>query len=147
MKVDIGPIKRAKTKKSMPSTIVQCTNNAAIQSEEKDNERPDEAFVTSQAKRKGLSNASSGRIRVTCPAHHFGPISAEHDPERGTGVLVGETWSDRMHCRQWGAHRPHVAGIAGQAVAGAQSIILSGALLDACVGPGCIVPKPLEHHR
>jgi E3 ubiquitin-protein ligase UHRF1 len=83
--------------------------------------------MTENAKRKGLSNAASGRMRVTCPEHHFGPIGAEFDPERGLGVQVGECWQNRLHCRQWGAHRPHVAGIAGQSTAGAQSVVLSGA--------------------
>jgi hypothetical protein len=36
------------------------------------------------------------------------------------GILVGEWWQDRLDCRQWGAHRPHVAGIAGQSSTGAQ---------------------------
>ena len=93
----------------------------------KDSERPDEAFTTENAKRKGLSNACSGRMRVTCPLHHFGPIGLEYDPERGLGVCVGDTWTSRLHCRQWGAHVPHVAGIAGQSRVGAQSIVLSGA--------------------
>lgn len=43
--------------------------------------RPDEAFVTERAVKTGRANASSGRIRVTIPNDHFGPILAEHDPE------------------------------------------------------------------
>ena len=65
-------------------------------------------------------------FQVTSPRDHFGPIPAEFDPERKKGVLVGEYWSDRLECRQWGAHLPHVAGIAGQAKVGAQSVALSG---------------------
>ena len=42
------------------------------------------------------------------------------------GVRVGESWKDRLDCRQWGAHFPHVAGIAGQSNVGAQSVVLSG---------------------
>ena len=42
------------------------------------------------------------------------------------GVRVGESWKDRLDCRQWGAHFPHVAGIAGQSGVGAQSVVLSG---------------------
>ena len=42
------------------------------------------------------------------------------------GVRVGEFWNDRLDCRQWGAHFPHVAGIAGQSTQGAQSVVLSG---------------------
>ncbi len=42
------------------------------------------------------------------------------------GVKVGEFWKDRLDCRQWGAHFPHVAGIAGQSGQGAQSVVLSG---------------------
>ncbi len=33
--------------------------------------------------RAGRANASSGRIMVTVPQDHFGPIPPEHDP-RGT---------------------------------------------------------------
>jgi len=36
------------------------------------------------------------------------------------GVQVGDWWKDRLDCRQWGAHLPHVAGIAGQSHTGAQ---------------------------
>lgn len=36
------------------------------------------------------------------------------------GVVVGDWWKDRLDCRQWGAHFPHVAGIAGQSNVGAQ---------------------------
>lgn len=46
------------------------------------------------------------------------------------GVLVGDSWKDRLDCRQWGAHLPHVAGIAGQSKIGAQSVVLSGGYED-----------------
>ncbi|KAL5726364.1 RING-type E3 ubiquitin transferase [Ranunculus cassubicifolius] len=92
--------------------------------------RPDKAFTTERAKKTGLANACSGKIFVTVPSDHFGPILAENDPERNQGVLVGETWEDRMECRQWGAHLPHVAGIAGQSDYGAQSVALSGGYED-----------------
>ena len=35
-----------------------------------------------------------------------------------------------MECMQWGAHFPHVAGIAGQSTYGAQSVALSGGYKD-----------------
>nr|ADR79438.1 VARIANT IN METHYLATION-like protein [Liriodendron tulipifera] len=92
--------------------------------------RPDKAFTTERAKRAGKANACSGKIFVTVPPDHFGPIPAENDPERNQGVLVGESWEDRMECRQWGAHLPHVAGIAGQSDYGAQSVALSGGYED-----------------
>lgn len=92
-------------------------------------DRPDEAFTTDRAVRSGRANAASGRIMVTTPQDHFGPIPPEHDP-RGTGVRVGEWWKDRMDCRQWGTHLPHVAGIAGQSTVGAQSVVLSGGYED-----------------
>lgn len=92
--------------------------------------RPDKAFVTDRAKKAGKANACSGKIFVTIPQDHFGPIPPENDLERGQGVLVGETWEDRMECRQWGAHFPHVAGIAGQSDYGAQSVALSGGYED-----------------
>ncbi|KAJ9549443.1 hypothetical protein OSB04_021986 [Centaurea solstitialis] len=92
--------------------------------------RPDKAYTTERAKKSGKANACSGKIFVTVPPDHFGPILAENDPERGTGVLVGETWEDRMECRQWGVHLPHVAGISGQSDYGAQSVALSGGYED-----------------
>ncbi|GMH33412.1 hypothetical protein BSKO_01246 [Bryopsis sp. KO-2023] len=96
-----------------------------------DNEdRPDKAFVTERAKKTGRANASSGKIMVRVPKNHFGPILPEHDPTRGRGVLVGDFWQDRLDCRQWGAHFPHVAGIAGQGKVGAQSVVLSGGYED-----------------
>lgn len=93
-------------------------------------DRPDEAFTTERAQRAGRANAASGRIMVTVPNDHFGPILPEHDPENGKGVLVGDWWKDRLDCRQWGAHFPHVAGIAGQSNVGAQSVVLSGGYED-----------------
>ncbi|XP_076956814.1 E3 ubiquitin-protein ligase ORTHRUS 2-like [Bidens hawaiensis] len=92
--------------------------------------RPDKAYTTERAKYSGKANACSGKIFVTVAPDHFGPILAENDPERGMGVLVGETWEDRMECRQWGAHLPHVAGISGQSDYGAQSVALSGGYED-----------------
>ncbi|XP_043724892.1 E3 ubiquitin-protein ligase ORTHRUS 2-like isoform X2 [Telopea speciosissima] len=92
--------------------------------------RPDKAFTTERAKKSGKANACSGKIFVTVPPDHFGPILAENDPVRKQGVLVGESWEDRMECRQWGTHLPHVAGIAGQKEYGAQSVALSGGYED-----------------
>ncbi|GJY72535.1 E3 ubiquitin protein ligase ORTHRUS 2-like protein [Tanacetum coccineum] len=92
--------------------------------------KPDKAYTTERAKKTGKANACSGKIFVTVPPDHFGPITAENDPERGMGVQVGETWEDRMECRQWGAHLPHVAGICGQSDYGAQSVALSGGYED-----------------
>ncbi|KAF7836899.1 E3 ubiquitin-protein ligase ORTHRUS 2-like [Senna tora] len=93
-------------------------------------DRPDKAYTTERAQRKGKSNAASGKIFVTVPQDHFGPIPAENDPARNQGVLVGECWEDRLECRQWGAHFPHVSGIAGQSNYGAQSVVLSGGYVD-----------------
>ncbi|KAL0415529.1 UNVERIFIED_CONTAM: E3 ubiquitin-protein ligase ORTHRUS 2 [Sesamum latifolium] len=93
-------------------------------------DRPDKAFTTERAQRPGMANAASGRIFVTVPKDHFGPIPAENDPERNQGVLVGETWDMRMDCRQWGVHYPPVGGIGGKAHYGAQSIVISGGYED-----------------
>ncbi|RZC59487.1 hypothetical protein C5167_006790 [Papaver somniferum] len=92
--------------------------------------KPDKAYTTERAKKTGKANACSGKIFVTTAPDHFGPILAENDPDRKQGVLVGESWEDRMECRQWGAHLPHVAGIAGQSGHGAQSVALSGGYKD-----------------
>jgi hypothetical protein len=51
-------------------------------------DRPDEAFTTDRAVRAGRANAASGRIMVTVPGDHFGPIPPEADP-RG---LVRLSW-------------------------------------------------------
>ena len=45
-----------------------------------DKDRPDEAFTTDRAVRAGRANAASGRIMVTVPGDHFGPIPPEADP-------------------------------------------------------------------
>ena len=96
----------------------------------RNDDRPDKAYRTERAKRAGKANASSGQIFVTIAPDHFGPILAENDPKRNIGVRVGATWADRLECRQWGAHFPHIAGIAGQSTHGAQSVALSGGYED-----------------
>ncbi|KAL2478962.1 E3 ubiquitin-protein ligase [Forsythia ovata] len=93
-------------------------------------DRPDKAFITERAQKAGMANAASGRIFVTVPKDHFGPIPAENDPERNQGVLVGESWAMRMDCRQWGVHYPPIAGIGGKAQYGAQSVVISGGYED-----------------
>eukprot|EP00878_Enallax_costatus_P002906 GHUV01003100.1.p1 GENE.GHUV01003100.1~~GHUV01003100.1.p1 ORF type:complete len:864 (+),score=393.39 GHUV01003100.1:552-3143(+) len=95
-----------------------------------DDSRPAEAFTTERAVRNGRANAASGRIMVNVPGDWFGPILPEHDSTNGKGVQVGDWWKDRLDCRQWGAHFPHVAGIAGQSSRGAQSVVLSGGYED-----------------
>ncbi|PSR89406.1 E3 ubiquitin-protein like [Actinidia chinensis var. chinensis] len=92
--------------------------------------RPDKAYTTERAKRGGKANAASGKIFVTIPPDHFGPILAENDPARNRGVLVGDWWEDRFDCRQWGAHLPLVSGICGQSKHGSQSVVLSGGYED-----------------
>lgn len=71
-----------------------------------------------------------GKFFVTVAHDHFGPILAEDDPIRKHGVLVGESWKDRLECRQWSVHLPHAAGIAGQSDYGAQLVALSGGYVD-----------------
>ena len=93
-------------------------------------DRPDKAYTTERAKKNGNANAASGKIFVTVSPDHFGPIVAVNDPVRNQGVLVGECWEDRMECRQWGVHRTHISGIAGQSANGAQSVALSGGYED-----------------
>ena len=53
-------------------------------------DRPDEAFTTDRAVRAGRANAASGRIMVTVPNDHFGPIPPEADP-RGLVSMIGES--------------------------------------------------------
>ncbi|KAB1217541.1 E3 ubiquitin-protein ligase ORTHRUS 2 [Morella rubra] len=118
-------IRMAKVSKSIgaggPSKVYHFVHNQ---------NRPDKAYTTERAQKTGKANAASGKIFVTISSDHFGPIPAENDPERNQGVLVGECWEDRLECRQWGAHFPHVAGIAGQSNYGAQSVALSGGYQD-----------------
>ncbi|KAK7312053.1 hypothetical protein VNO77_35592 [Canavalia gladiata] len=93
-------------------------------------DRPNEPYTTERAQRNGRANAASGKIFVTVPTDHFGPITAENDPIRNQGLLVGESWKDRQECRQWGAHFITIGGIAGQSNRGAQSVVLSGGYVD-----------------
>lgn len=118
-------IRMAKTKKASLADA-PLKNHHYIQNQD----RPDKAYTTDRAKKTGKANACSGKIFVTVPPDHFGPILAENDPDRGQGLMVGESWEDRLECRQWGAHRPMVGGIAGQAKHGAQSVALSGGYQD-----------------
>ncbi|KAL6864924.1 hypothetical protein ACP4OV_016075 [Aristida adscensionis] len=121
----VEAIRMAKASKNANSAVL-----AASYKYLRNDDRPDKAFTTERAKKAGKANASSGQIFVTIAPDHFGPILAENDPKRGMGVRVGETWEDRLECRQWGAHFPHVAGIAGQSTYGAQSVALSGGYAD-----------------
>jgi len=73
------------------------------------------------------ANACSGKILVTIPKDHFGPILIENDPNRNRGGLVGDIWENRMECRQWGSHFSHVAG---QSTHGAQFVALFGGYVD-----------------
>lgn len=118
-------IRMAKMSKSMvnggPSKVYHFVHNQ---------DKPEKAYTTERAKKNGMANAASGKIFVTVPSDHFGPILAENDPERNQGVLVGESWESRLECRQWGVHFPPVAGIAGQSKHGAQSVVLSGGYKD-----------------
>ena len=91
---------------------------------------PDESYVTERAKYGGIANAKCGRIFVSVPSDHFGPILAENDPVLNLGVLVGQCFANRHKSRQWGVHRPLVCGISGQANVGAQSVVLSGGYVD-----------------
>ncbi|XAR50396.1 Histone-lysine N-methyltransferase [Bertholletia excelsa] len=93
-------------------------------------DRPDMAYTTERAKKKGKANAASGKIFVTTPPDYFGPILPENDPVRNRGVLVGDWWEDRFECRQWGTHLPQISGICGQSKRGAQSVVLSGGYED-----------------
>ncbi|KAK7263797.1 hypothetical protein RJT34_31394 [Clitoria ternatea] len=93
-------------------------------------DKPDQPYTTERARRNGRANAASGKIFVTVPTDHFGPITAENDPLRNQGLLVGESWRDRQECRQWGAHFVPIGGIAGQGERGAQSVVLSGGYVD-----------------
>jgi len=91
-----------------------------------DDQRLDICYKNERTNEPGKVNVDSGKIFVMIPKDHFGPIIAENDPTRNRGVLVGDTWEDRMECKKWGAHFPHIAGIAGQSSQGAQSVALSG---------------------
>lgn len=50
-------------------------------------DKPDEAYTTDRAVRAGRANACSGKILVTVPGDHFGPIGPEADPLEGKVAL------------------------------------------------------------
>ncbi|XP_010430570.1 PREDICTED: E3 ubiquitin-protein ligase ORTHRUS 1-like isoform X2 [Camelina sativa] len=127
-RINLALVSAIRLAKASNSAVV--ITSAKIQHVVRNEDRPDKAFTTERAKKTGKANACSGKIYVTIPGDHFGPITSEYDPTRNQGVLVGESWDDRQDCRQWGAHFPHVAGIAGQSGFGAQSVALSGGYLD-----------------
>jgi hypothetical protein len=56
-----------------------------------------EAFTTERAVRNGRANAASGRILVNVPNDHFGPILAEHDPEKGRVRSDGSSRGALLH--------------------------------------------------
>ena len=62
----------------LPSQLVMHCSGVLQKVSDKD--RPDEAFTTDRAVRAGRANAASGRIMVTIPGDHFGPIPPEADP-------------------------------------------------------------------
>ncbi|KAH7578503.1 hypothetical protein JRO89_XS01G0390100 [Xanthoceras sorbifolium] len=64
-------------------------------------DRPNEAFTTERAKRNGKANAASGKIFVTVPSDHFGPILAENDPERNQSVVLSGGYKDDEDHGEW----------------------------------------------
>ncbi|CAG9464762.1 unnamed protein product [Pedinophyceae sp. YPF-701] len=95
-------------------------------------DRPDQAFRSERAVRSGLANAASGKMLVSAEKNHLGPIGPEYDISDEAvkrGCYVGREFTDRMNCRQWGAHLPHVSGIAGGAT-GAPSVVASAGYDD-----------------
>jgi E3 ubiquitin-protein ligase UHRF1 len=71
----------------------------------------DRAYTRESSKQAEKENASPSHIFVTTTLDYFGPILPEHDHRRKTGMRVGETWDNRLECRQWGAHLPHIGGV------------------------------------
>ena len=61
---------------------------SAVLQKVSDKDRPDEAFTTDRAVRAGRANAASGRIMVTVPGDHFGPIPPEADPRGQVGRFI-----------------------------------------------------------
>ena len=61
-----------------PASLICC--GYFVRQHINDKDRPDEAFTTDRAVRSGRANAASGRIMVTVPGDHFGPIPPEADP-------------------------------------------------------------------
>ena len=79
--------------------------------------------ATSSKRDWGKGFATVGRTKECkiVSQHHSGPIP---------GVEVGSAWLLRLQVSEAGIHRPHVAGIAGTAAEGCQSIVLSGGYED-----------------
>ena len=49
-----------------------------------------------------MANAASGRIFVTCPGDHFGPITAEYDPRGQVRAVAPRTAQGSMGCGRVG---------------------------------------------
>ncbi len=69
----------------------------------------------------GMACAGRSKECTSVDPHHFGPIPA---------IPVGSMWEYRVDVSGDGVHRPHVAGMAGAASTGCQSIVLSGGYSD-----------------
>ena len=78
---------------------------------------------TGQGRDWGKGFACQGRTKecTKVPKNHFGPIP---------GIEVGMSWLQRIQVSEEGVHRPPVAGIAGKAEEGSQSIVLAGGYED-----------------
>jgi len=70
---------------------------------------------------KGMATQGVNKKCSVVASDHFGPIP---------GVEVGTNWRFRLGCCESGVHRPPVAGIAGKASLGSQSVVLSGGYED-----------------
>ena len=68
-----------------------------------------------------MATAGRTKMNTTVSKDHFGPIP---------GIEVGMSWQFRIQCSEVGVHRPPVAGIAGSAALGCQSIVLAGGYED-----------------
>ncbi len=70
---------------------------------------------------RGYATAGKSKDCTLVPKNHFGPIP---------GIVPGMLWKYRIQVSESGVHRPPVAGIAGRAQEGCQSIVLAGGYED-----------------
>lgn len=88
--------------------------------------------MTERAQRSGRANAASGRIMVTVPNDHFGPILPEHDPENGK-VRCAASWTCDLVI--WQVHAFKQGSVA--CMAAAASTLTFTAILYSCAPRAC----------
>ncbi|WVZ62651.1 hypothetical protein U9M48_012371, partial [Paspalum notatum var. saurae] len=88
-----------------------------------------EKWIHSGKKTCGICRAQIPPKMAELPRINSALVEAIH-VAKISRKAISTSLSAPLQCRQWGAHFPHIAGIAGQATYGAQSVALSGGYQD-----------------